>query len=48
MFLDIVAHARVFGESQNSGEDQEVESLKNSIPVLRVLGVHAMPKVYMG
>ena len=48
MFLDLVAHATVFGEIENSGEDQDVESLKNSIPVIRILGVRAIPKVYMG
>ena len=37
VFLDLVAHATVFGEIENSGEDQVVESRKNSILVLRVL-----------
>ena len=48
VFLDLVAHATVFGEIENSGEDQVVESRKNSIRVLRVLGICAISKVYMG
>ena len=48
VFLDLVAHATVFGEIENSGEDQVVESRKNSILVLRVLWIRAIPKVYMG
>ena len=38
MFLNLVAHATIFGESENSGEDQVVESRQDSNHVLRVLG----------
>ena len=45
MFLSLVVHTTSFGESENSGEDQEVESIQHSSLVLRVLGNHTILKV---